>query len=210
MRRAGRQPRDRAAGDRGARGRRPDRGTRARIARPRRRAGRAAQHADEPVRAGPLARTGRERPRALGRRSRRDDRRGGGVRDRARRRRLRARTRAHARRPSDIDRPQPRTSAAGSRAAGRRLHGRLAVRGAGARRLPAAARGLRARGSRRQRARGRAAGTVAGCARPVRDNGRHRRRSPGRGPRPDRVSRRPLSLSCDADAPCSPRGGEGQ
>ena len=69
VRRAGRQPRHRAAGDRGARRRRPRRGPRARLVRHRRRARRAAQHADEPVGAGPLARPGGERARARAPRS---------------------------------------------------------------------------------------------------------------------------------------------
>ena len=64
VRRAGRQPRHRPASDRGARRRRPGREPRARLVRDRRRAGRAREHADEPVGAGPLARARGQRARA--------------------------------------------------------------------------------------------------------------------------------------------------
>ena len=208
LRRARRQPRDRAPGARGADGRRTRDEPRARLGRHRRRGARAAEHAHEPVRGGALARARRERARARRRRPPRDDRRGGGVRDRARRRGVRAAPAADARRPADLDRRQP---GAAPPAAGRARHGLqhgLALRGTRPRRPRARPRGLPARGARRGRLRGGAARPGAGRAGPVRDHGGDRRGRPGHRPRPYRVSGGSLSVPGDADAPRSP-GREG-
>jgi len=208
VRRAGGQPRDRAPGDRGARPRRPGRGARARVVRDRRGAGRAAQHADEPLRARPLARPGGDLAGADLRGPSGDARRGGGVRDRTGRRAARAPAPADARRPADLARPQPRAAAPAAHGARHRLHHGVALRGARRRRPSPHARRLRGRGARGGRGRGRASRAGAGGAGPADHHRGDQGGRPGRRPRPHDLPGRSLPVPGDADA--SPTTGEGE
>jgi hypothetical protein len=210
VRRAGGQPRHRASRDRGARPRRPGRSARARVLRDRRGAGRAAQHADEPVRARPIARPGRHVAGAGLRGASGDARRGGGVRHRPRRRAARAPAPAHARRPADLARPQPRPAAPAARGARRRLHDGVAVRRTRRRRPPPHARRLRGRGARRGRRRGRASRAGAGRAGPADHHRGDQGGRPGRRSRPHDLPGRSLPVPGDADAPPTTGEGEGQ
>ena len=184
---------------------------RPRLVRHRRRARRAAQHADEPLRAGPLARA-RGLARACSALELRpatiDEAEAFGIAPGAELLAL-ERLRMLDGLPISLDHNRvPLRLAPGI--ADLDFTTRVAVRRARARRASARARGLRARGPRRGRARGRATGTGAGCAGPLRDNGRDRRGRPGPGPGPDRVPRRPLPLPGDADASCTEGEGDQQ
>ena len=134
------------------------------------------------------------------------DRRGRGVRDRARRGAVRARSGCAC---STGCRSRSTTTACrcGSlpEAAALDFADRLALRGARARGPSRPARAdyeLEARAA--DAARGRAARAGAGRAGPVRDDRRDRRGRPGRGPRPHGLPRRSLPIPGDADAPRSP------
>ena len=210
MRRARGQPRHRAPRDRGARPRRPGRGARARIVRDRRGAGRAAQHAHEPLRTRPLPRPAGDLTGAHQRGAPGHARRGRGLRHRPGRRGLRAAPPAHARRPADLPRPQPGVAAPAAHGARSGLHDRLALHGARSRGPSPHPRRLRGRGARGRGRRGGAARPGARSAGTANDHRGDHGGRPGRGSRPDHLQGRSVSIPGDAHASPSEGEGEGQ